>query len=214
MDRIFTRIGASDRILAGQSTFFVELSETSAILNYASKHSLVILDELGRGTSTFDGTAIAYAVVEHLVKHTGCRTMFATHYHSLVEEYLYHPKVQLGHMNCCVDATLEQVTFLYKLTSGMCPKSHGINVARLAGLPPSVVNMAQMKSQEFESELLRVSQSSESLARSTWCRLTELMEDYRDAALGDDERADTEAKIKAIWYKLRARVGNTAAAGH
>ena len=104
VDRIFTRIGASDKILSGQSTFFVELAETAMILHHATKHSLVILDELGRGTSTFDGTAIAHAVAEHLVSKSRCRTMFATHYHSLVEEWSFDPRVELGHMSCLVDA--------------------------------------------------------------------------------------------------------------
>ena len=86
-DRIFTRLGASDRIMAGESTFFVELSETSAILAHASQHSLVLLDELGRGTATYDGTAIACAVVAALAHDVNCRTLFSTHYHSLVQEF-------------------------------------------------------------------------------------------------------------------------------
>ncbi|ETW01726.1 hypothetical protein H310_06332 [Aphanomyces invadans] len=154
VDRIFTRLGASDRILAGQSTLFVELAETATILNHATRHSLVILDELGRGTSTFDGTAIAFGVVEHLLHTTGCRTMFATHYHSLVEEYLDHPKVSLGHMNCMVDPTNEhKVVFLYKLADGICPKSYGLNVAKLADLPQEVIDVAAAKSQQFEQVL-------------------------------------------------------------
>ncbi|KAF0691035.1 Aste57867_17647 [Aphanomyces stellatus] len=154
VDRIFTRLGASDRILAGQSTLFVELAETATILNHASQHSLVILDELGRGTSTFDGTAIAYGVVEHLLHTIGCRTMFATHYHSLVEEYMDDPNVVLGHMDCMVDPTNEQkVVFLYKLADGLCPKSYGLNVATLADLPQAVIDLAGAKSQQFEDLL-------------------------------------------------------------
>ena len=98
VDRIFTRVGASDRILAGQSTFFVELAETSTILRHATKDSLVILDELGRGTSTFDGNAIAYAVTKHLTTAISCRALFATHYHTLCEDFAEDPKVALGHM--------------------------------------------------------------------------------------------------------------------
>ncbi|CAN0061706.1 unnamed protein product, partial [Hapterophycus canaliculatus] len=100
LDRIFTRVGASDRILAGHSTFFVELSETANILHHATSRSLVILDELGRGTSTFDGTAIAHAVAHYLVKSAKCLAMFATHYHSLVEDWGQHSEVALGHMSC------------------------------------------------------------------------------------------------------------------
>lgn len=156
VDRIFTRIGASDRILAGQSTLYVELAETATILNHATKHSLVILDELGRGTSTFDGTAIAYSVVEYLLHTIQCRTLFATHYHSLVEEYVNHQHVQLGHMGCVVDPqNARQVTFLYKLEDGMCPKSYGLNVAMLAQLPNQVIELAAIKSEQFEHSLQR-----------------------------------------------------------
>jgi hypothetical protein len=104
VDRIFTRVGASDRILSGMSTFFVELAETAIILQTASTHSLCILDELGRGTATFDGTAIAHAVIDHLVNNSRCRTLFATHYHSLVEGWDMDPRVRLGHMDCLVRA--------------------------------------------------------------------------------------------------------------
>ena len=103
VDRIFTRIGASDKILCGQSTFYVELAETAAILRSATEDSLCILDELGRGTATFDGTAIAHSVVEYLARHTRCRTVFATHYHTLVEDWELDPRVRLGHMDCLVN---------------------------------------------------------------------------------------------------------------
>ena len=97
-DRIFTRLGASDRIMAGESTFFVELSEASSILRHATRHSLVLIDELGRGTSTFDGTAIACSVANDLANRIQCRTLFSTHYHTLVDDFQTHPKVGLGHM--------------------------------------------------------------------------------------------------------------------
>ena len=96
VDRIFTRVGASDRILAGQSTFYVELAETASILHLATEDSLAILDELGRGTATFDGTAIAHAVVDHLVQRTRCRALFATHYHSLVDDWEVDARVQVS----------------------------------------------------------------------------------------------------------------------
>lgn len=154
VDRIFTRIGATDNLLAGQSTLFVELAETATILNHSTQHSLVILDELGRGTSTFDGTAIASSVVEYLLRRVGCRAMFATHYHSLVEEYQNDPKVALSHMACMVDSEQEhKVTFLYKLSAGMCPRSYGTNVAILAQLPDQVIQCAIAKSRQFESSL-------------------------------------------------------------
>ena len=156
VDRVFTRVGASDRILAGQSTFFVELAETATILGGASADSLVILDELGRGTATFDGNAIAYAVVQHLTQVLSARTMFATHYHALCDEFEGDPRVAMTHMACFVedrpDGTAD-VTFLYKHQTGACPKSYGMNVARLARLPDSVIRRAAAKSEQFEIAL-------------------------------------------------------------
>lgn len=162
VDRIFTRVGATDRLLAGQSTFFVELTETSMILRAATRASLVILDELGRGTSTFDGNAIAYAVVQHLTRVVGARTMFATHYHSLCEEFERDAAVRLGHMACVVEeqegaggggGAPARVTFLYRFQDGACPKSYGLNVARLATLPPVLLSRAKEVSEEFEAAL-------------------------------------------------------------
>jgi DNA mismatch repair protein MSH6 len=163
VDRIFTRVGASDRILAGQSTFFVELAETASILRAATEDSLCILDELGRGTATFDGTAIAHAVVDHLVRRVRCRTLFATHYHSLVDDWGMDPRVRLGHMDCLVeehsksqqegDAESEEVTFLYRLSDGSSPRSYGINVARLARLPADVITLAVKQSRQFEEHM-------------------------------------------------------------
>jgi DNA mismatch repair protein MSH6 len=165
VDRIFTRVGASDRILSGQSTFFVELAETAMILKYASEDSICILDELGRGTATFDGTAIAHAVLDHLVRVNRSRTLFATHYHSLVDDWSMDPRVSLGHMDCIVDADAfsaaaaelidhdAEVTFLYKLRSGTSPRSYGINVAKLARLPPQVIELAIKQSLEFEAKM-------------------------------------------------------------
>ncbi|XP_038592702.1 DNA mismatch repair protein Msh6 [Micropterus salmoides] len=155
VDRVFTRLGASDRIMAGESTFFVELSETASILHHATKHSVVLLDELGRGTATYDGTAIASAVVKELAEKICCRTLFSTHYHSLVEDYANNPTVRLGHMACmveneCEDPSQETITFLYKFISGACPKSYGFNAARLASLPEEVIQSGHMKAREFE----------------------------------------------------------------
>lgn len=163
VDRIFTRLGASDRLLAGQSTFFVELAETSLLLRASTRHSLCILDELGRGTATFDGTAIAHAVLEHLVGQVQCRVLFATHYHLLVEDWQCDSRVQMGHMDCLVQSralteeaaepdAVEEVTFLYRLCAGSSPKSYGINVARLAGLPVDVVRMALAEAARFQQQ--------------------------------------------------------------
>ncbi|XP_066863743.1 DNA mismatch repair protein Msh6 isoform X3 [Kogia breviceps] len=155
IDRVFTRLGASDRIMSGESTFFVELSETASILTHATAHSLVLVDELGRGTATFDGTAIANAVVKELAENIKCRTLFSTHYHSLVEDYSQNVAVRLGHMACmveneCEDPSQETITFLYKFIKGACPKSYGFNAARLANLPEEVIQKGHRKAREFE----------------------------------------------------------------
>ncbi|CAH9088471.1 unnamed protein product [Cuscuta epithymum] len=153
VDKVFVRMGAKDHIMAGQSTFLTELLETSSMLSSATRNSLVALDELGRGTSTSDGQALAAAVLEHFVHKVQCRGLFSTHYHRLAIDYLQNPKVSLCHMACQVGkgvGGLEEVTFLYKLTLGTCPKSYGGNVARLAGVPDIVLQKADRKSQEFE----------------------------------------------------------------
>ncbi|XP_020234813.1 DNA mismatch repair protein MSH6 [Cajanus cajan] len=154
IDRIFVRMGAKDNIMAGQSTFLTELSETAPMLSSATRNSLVALDELGRGTATSDGQAIAESVLEHLVRKVQCRGLFSTHYHRLAVDYLKDPKVSLCHMACQVGtgiAGLDEVTFLYRLTPGACPNSYGVNVARIAGLPSSVLQKAAAKSREFEA---------------------------------------------------------------
>ncbi|XP_050266514.1 DNA mismatch repair protein MSH6 isoform X2 [Quercus robur] len=154
VDRIFVRMGAKDHIMAGQSTFLTELSETALMLSSATRNSLVALDELGRGTSTSDGQAIAESVLQHFVHKVQCRGMFSTHYHRLAVDYQNDPKVLLCHMGCRVGngvGDVEEVTFLYRLTPGACPKSYGVNVARLAGLPESVLQKAAAKSREFET---------------------------------------------------------------
>ncbi|XP_036429508.1 DNA mismatch repair protein Msh6 [Colossoma macropomum] len=155
VDRVFTRLGASDRIMSGESTFFVELSETASILLHGTNHSLVLLDELGRGTATYDGTAIASAVVKELSERIRCRTLFSTHYHSLVEDHAQDSAVKLGHMACmveneCEDPSQETITFLYKFISGACPKSYGFNAARLASIPEDVIQSGHRKAREFE----------------------------------------------------------------
>ncbi|KAM1058270.1 hypothetical protein EV2_032353 [Malus domestica] len=154
VDRIFVRMGAKDNIMVGQSTFLTELSETATMLSSATRNSLVALDELGRGTSTSDGQAIAESVLEHFIYKVQCRGMFSTHYHRLAVDYQNNSKVSLCHMACQVgngDGGVEEVTFLYRLNPGACPKSYGVNIARLAGLPISVLKKATAKSREFEA---------------------------------------------------------------
>ena len=140
VDRLFTRVGASDNLARGQSTFMVEMSETSAILHNATARSLVLLDEIGRGTSTYDGVAIAWAVTEYLHDRIGCRTMFATHYHELMQlpEQLAHAR----NCNVAVRESGDGIVFLHRLEAGGTDRSYGIHVAQLAGLPGGVVGRA------------------------------------------------------------------------
>ena len=141
VDRLFTRVGASDNLAQGQSTFMVEMSETSAILHNATARSLVLLDEIGRGTSTYDGVAIAWAVTEHLHDRVGCKTMFATHYHELMQlpERLQHAR----NYNVAVREAGDTVVFLHRLEPGGTDRSYGIHVGQLAGLPSQVVARAR-----------------------------------------------------------------------
>jgi DNA mismatch repair protein MutS len=150
-DRIFTRIGASDNLARGRSTFLVEMSEVAAILHHATPSSLVLLDEVGRGTSTFDGLSIAWAVVEHLQKNTRARTLFATHYHELTELADLLPAVKNIHVS--VKETPNEIIFLRRVEPGSADKSYGIEVARLAGLPRTVIERAR--------EVLRRHEASE-----------------------------------------------------
>ena len=156
VDRIFTRVGASDNLVMGQSTFLVEMNETANILNSATPKSLVILDEVGRGTSTFDGLSIAWAVSEHLLdeKRMGAKTLFATHYHELVELASKYKRAK--NYNVAVHEDGEKVTFLRKVVSGGADQSYGIHVARLAGLPRSVIARAQQILEVLEQHNLSV----------------------------------------------------------
>ena len=140
-DRIFTRIGASDDLSRGQSTFMVEMSETANILNNATSKSLIVLDEIGRGTSTFDGLSLAWSIVEHLHNQIGAKTLFATHYHELAE--LAGRLVRVRNFNVAVREWNEEIIFLRKIVEGGTDKSYGIQVARLAGVPKSVLERAK-----------------------------------------------------------------------
>ena len=140
-DRIFARVGASDDLARGRSTFMVEMTETARILNTATARSLVILDEIGRGTSTYDGVSLAWSTVEYLHDQVGCRTLFATHYHELTD--LAHSLAQLKNLNVAVREWQDDVVFLHKIIDGPADKSYGIHVARLAGVPREVLERAK-----------------------------------------------------------------------
>jgi DNA mismatch repair protein MutS len=141
VDRIFTRVGASDNLVRGQSTFMVEMSETSAILHTATSRSLVLLDEIGRGTATYDGVSIAWAVTEHLHEDVGCKTVFATHYHELTQ--LSDELSALRNFNVAVREAGDQILFLHRLQPGGADRSYGIEVGKLAGLPGTVIGRAR-----------------------------------------------------------------------
>ncbi len=153
VDRIFTRVGASDDLARGESTFMVEMIETANILNYASDHSLVILDEVGRGTATFDGLSLAWAIVEYLHQERRPKTLFATHYHELTELAQLLPRVV--NRTLAVREWQDQIVFLRRVIAGSADKSYGLHVARLAGIPASVVEraaevLANLEAQEYD----------------------------------------------------------------
>jgi DNA mismatch repair protein MutS len=143
-DRIFTRVGALDNLSQGQSTFMVEMEETANILNNASEKSLIVLDEIGRGTSTFDGLSIAWAVAEYLhdLNHSGVKTLFATHYHELTDLVLTKQRVK--NYNIAVKEWNDEIIFLRKFVEGGTNRSYGIQVARLAGIPEKVIKRAKV----------------------------------------------------------------------
>ncbi|MCF8008632.1 MAG: DNA mismatch repair protein MutS, partial [Halanaerobiales bacterium] len=152
VDRIFTRVGASDDLTTGQSTFMVEMNEVSNIVNNATNKSLVILDEVGRGTSTYDGVSIAWAVTEYIndPAKIGARTLFATHYHELTELEKEHSGIK--NYNVLVEEDEKGVHFLYQIVNGKADQSYGIEVARLAGIPQEIIINAERLLKKLESQ--------------------------------------------------------------
>ncbi|KAF5748604.1 putative DNA mismatch repair protein MSH6-2 [Tripterygium wilfordii] len=213
VDIIFTRLGATDRIMTGESTFLVECTETSSILQNATQDSLVLLDELGRGTSTFDGYAIAYAVFRHLVEKVDCRLLFATHYHPLTKEFASHPHVIMQHMSCAFKSKPEglskgeqELIFLYRLTNGACPESYGLQVALMAGIPKPVVEAALQGGQLMKKSIGESFRSSEH--RSEFSTLHEgWLKTLLNVSLGgdcnfdgDDDAYDT---LFCLWHEVK-----------
>jgi len=162
VDRIFTRVGASDELVRGQSTFMVEMTETANIINNATDKSLVILDEVGRGTSTYDGLSLAWAITEHIANNLKCRTLFATHYHELTE--LAELFANVKNCNVAVREWMEEVVFLHKILPGGTDKSYGIHVAKLAGLPNTILERSREILDELESTFQKEA-AGEHLAR-------------------------------------------------
>src|SRR5262249_35875435 len=150
VDRIFTRVGSADDISRGASTFMVEMTETANILNNATPRSLVILDEVGRGTSTYDGLSLAWAIAEDLHDRIGCRALFATHFHQLVD--LAGEGRGIQNQRVAVREWGDEIVFLHRIESGGTDRSYGLHVARLAGIPKAVLDRAQAVLCELESE--------------------------------------------------------------
>lgn len=212
-DIIFTRLGATDRIMTGESTFFIECTETASVLQNATQDSLVLLDELGRGTSTYDGYAIAYAVFRHLVEKINCRLLFATHYHPLTKEFASHPHVSLQYMACAFKSKPERysksdrdLVFLYRLASGACPGSYGLQVATMAGIPEHVVEAAShagqlMKNSTGESFKSSERRSEFSTLHEEWLKTLVNVSRIRDCNFDDDDVYDT---LFCLWHELKS----------
>jgi DNA mismatch repair protein MutS len=210
VDRIFTRVGASDELARGQSTFMVEMLETANILHNATDRSLVILDEIGRGTSTFDGLALAWAITEHLASAVHCRTLFATHYHELTEL----ADLVDGVFNLCVRVREfeDQVVFLHQIGAGAADRSYGLHVGKLAGLPRGVLDRAHAVLNELEKTFARESQrpvlAAAQRRRTRQLRLFELPEEQvvRELRSANVDSLTPEAAI-AMLAQWRALLG-------
>ncbi|KAL0345263.1 UNVERIFIED_CONTAM: DNA mismatch repair protein MSH7 [Sesamum radiatum] len=212
VDIIFTRLGAADRIMTGESTFLIECTETASVLRNATRKSLVLLDELGRGTSTFDGYAIAYAVFRHLVESVNCRLLFATHYHPLTKEFAAHPLVLLQHMACSFDCASkmssqvdQKLVFLYRLASGACPESYGMQIALMAGIPSSVVEAASKAGQvmkEMVGESFKSSEQRENFStlHEEWLKSVLSLSETAEADFDNDDAFDS---LFCLWHELK-----------
>ena len=182
VDRLFSRVGAADDLARGRSTFMVEMVEAAAILNQAGPRALVILDEIGRGTATFDGLSIAWATVEHLHEVNGCRTLFATHFHELTR--LAARLDQLSCHTMRVKEWQDDIVFLHEVGAGTADRSYGIHVGKLAGLPPQVVGRAE--------EVLRLLEAGDQAGALS--RLADDLPLFQAAALHEpDPAAPTQA---------------------
>jgi DNA mismatch repair protein MutS len=190
VDRLFSRVGASDDLARGRSTFMVEMVETAAILNQATGRSLVILDEIGRGTATYDGLSIAWATVEHLHEQTRCRALFATHYHELTALSARLPALSCHTMK--VKEWKQEIVFLHEVAPGAAEASYGIHVARLAGLPPPVIRRAE--------EVLRLLESEERSGKGA----TRLADDLPLFSAALEQAGKLGPDVSPLEEKLRA----------
>ncbi|KAF2161698.1 hypothetical protein M409DRAFT_27757 [Zasmidium cellare ATCC 36951] len=204
VDRIMSRLGAHDNIFAGQSTFMVELSETKKILSEATPRSLVILDELGRGTSSYDGVAVAQAVLHHIATHVGSLGYFATHYHSLATEFQHHPEISAKRMAVRVEHDIRDVTFLYQLEDGVAEGSYGMHCAAMCGIPDKVIDRAEQAAQNWE-HTGRIKESLEKAKESNWLPLG-LLSDVSHVLKGstDEESGVSERGLDVLRKAIAA----------
>ena len=203
VDRIFTRVGASDDLTRGQSTFMVEMNETANILNNAGRRSLIVLDEVGRGTSTFDGVSLAWAITEHIAEKIGARTLFATHYHELTALEASYPNVK--NFNFAVKEWNDNIIFLRKIVEGGTDKSYGIHVARLAGIPSQLLDRAKEILSNLESQSLDLHDQPALAARKgspEQPRQLDLFKDMNEKLLHEIKRMklDGMTPLEALQY--------------
>ena len=206
VDRVYTRIGAADNLARGRSTFMVEMTETATILNTATAQSLILLDEMGRGTSTFDGLALAWATLEYLQRHIGARALFATHYHELTLLADEFPRLKNLHVE--VRESPQGIVFLHRIEEGPANRSYGIDVARLAGLPPAVIQRArQVLKQHERSERHNVAVETEPLLQLTM--FTPLSQRILDRLAETDIDTLTPLQALNLLEELKAEIGDT-----
>ena len=205
VDRVYTRIGAADNLARGRSTFMVEMTETATILNTATPRSLILLDEMGRGTSTFDGLALAWATLEFLQRHIGARALFATHYHELTLLADEFPRLKNLHVE--VRESPHGIVFLHRIEKGSASRSYGIDVARLAGLPPAVIARArQVLRQHERSERQNVAVETEAALQLTM--FTPLSQRILDRLAATDIDTLTPLQALNLLEELKAEIGD------
>jgi len=206
VDQIFTRIGAADDLAGGRSTFMVEMTEAASILNNATPRSLVLVDEIGRGTSTFDGLALAYAIARHLAEVTRCYALFATHYFELTQLAAQLPNIANVHLDAVEHR--DRIVFLHRLEAGPADRSYGIHVAHLAGIPKEVVRAARRHLAELERQLRPASAQPDLFAASQSApEAAPAADPLRDALAELDCDAMTPKQALEALYELKRLAG-------
>lgn len=203
IDALFTRMGASDDILEGQSTFMIEMIEANTALQNATKNSIVFFDEIGRGTSTFDGMALAQAMVEYIATVIQCKTIFSTHYHELTQLETSLPQIRNMHVE--VFEENNEVTFLYRVKHGKADRSYGVNVARLAHLPNAILQRAHHLLKELESKKRVVQQSMEIVEMVTIPKeIQEIQDDLKKLNINETTPLEALTYLNEWKKKIKA----------